>query len=156
MVAHPAEDPFDLARFVAAQDADDTYVQALCDLRRGRKLSHWMWFVFPQLAGLGRSPTARRYALASLDEARAYLAHPVLGPRLVTCAEIVASLPSPDPDALLGPLDALKLRSSMTLFHRAAPGEQAFSKVLERSFAGQLDPLTDTLLAQGGHDDADP
>jgi uncharacterized protein (DUF1810 family) len=140
------DDAFDLDRFVAAQDADSTYVQALAELRRGRKTSHWMWFVFPQLAGLGRSPTARRYAIESLAEAQAYLAHPVLGPRLRECASVVAAAP-PGPVEIFGGIDAQKLRSSMTLFRRAAPDEAVFAAVLDRQFGGEADAATDELLA---------
>ena len=140
------DDPYDLARFVHAQQEGGTYVHALAELRRGRKSTHWMWFVFPQLAGLGRSATARRYALRSADEARAYLAHPVLGPRLVACAEALLALDTCDPVAVLGTTDAQKLRSSMTLFARVAPGEPAFRAVLDRCFAGREDPLTVTSL----------
>jgi len=140
------DDPFDLERFVAAQDRDGTYQQALAELRRGRKASHWMWFVFPQIAGLGRSPLAQRYAIGSLDEARAYLAHGVLGPRLRECARILAAIGEGDAEAVLGPIDAVKLRSSMTLFHRADPDEAAFTAVLERYFSGRLDPATEERL----------
>ena len=140
------DDPFDLERFVAAQDGDGTYQQALAELRRGRKASHWMWFVFPQIAGLGRSPLAQRYAIGSLDEARAYLAHGVLGPRLRECARILAAIGEGDAEAVLGPIDAVKLRSSMTLFHRADPDEAAFTAVLERYFSGRLDPATEERL----------
>src|SRR5919112_1494538 len=101
-------DPFDLNRFVTAQE--DTYATALAELRRGRKTTHWMWFVFPQVRGLGRSATAQQYAVMGLDEARAYLAHPVLGPRLRECAEALTSLPGRDAAAVLGPVDAQKLR----------------------------------------------
>jgi uncharacterized protein (DUF1810 family) len=142
-----ASDPHDLARFVAAQDEGGTYDRALAELRAGRKTSHWMWFVFPQLAGLGRSPTARHFAIASLEEARAYLAHPVLGPRLLESAQALAELPGDaSPDAVLGGIDALKLRSSMTLFARAAPGEPVFTRVLERYFGGVPDAATERLL----------
>jgi len=102
------DDAFDLQRFVLAQDAAGTYDSALGELRAGRKTGHWMWFVLPQLAGLGRSTTARRYALSGADEVRAYLAHPVLGPRLRECAQVVASLPTDDPVAVLGSIDAQK------------------------------------------------
>jgi len=141
-----ADDPFDLQRFVQAQDAVGTYDAALDELRRGRKTSHWMWFVFPQLTGLGRSPTARRYALRSADEARAYLAHPLLGPRLRECTRVVAASTTDDPVAVLGSIDALKLRSSMTLFAAVAPDEPVFGQVLERWFRGQDDPRTRELL----------
>ena len=139
------DDPFELSRFVTAQDAHGTYEQALAELRRGRKQTHWMWFVFPQLAGLGRSATARRYALSSLAEARAYLAHPVLGARLRECAQVVADAGN-DPVSVFGGIDATKLRSSMTLFLRAAPSEAVFAAVLNRHFAGEPDPATDDRL----------
>ena len=135
----------DLERFVAAQDAGGTYDAALAELRAGRKQTHWMWFVLPQLAGLGRSETARRYALADLDEARAYVAHPVLGPRLVEAAQ--ALLPARDPAAVLGPVDAQKLRSSMTLFARAAPEQPVFAQVLDACFGGEQDEATLALLS---------
>ena len=136
------EDRFDLERFVTAQDDGGTYAAALAELRRGRKSSHWMWFVFPQVAGLGRSPMSQRYAILSLEEARAYLAHPVLGPRLRECSEVVAGSRAPSADALLGTVDATKLRSSMTLFGRAAPEEPVFRRVLERYFGGEEDAET--------------
>jgi uncharacterized protein (DUF1810 family) len=136
----------DLERFVTAQDDGGTYDAALRELRAGRKTSHWMWFVFPQLAGLGRSPTAQRYALADLAEARAYLDHPVLGPRLREATAAVAGLADDDPERVLGPVDALKLRSSMTLFALAAPEEALFGRVLEQWWAGEPDPATVRLL----------
>src|SRR3954454_21173711 len=105
---------FDPERFVAAQDEGGTYERALAELRAGRKASHWMWFVFPQIEGLGRSPTARAYAIFSLAEARAYLEHPLLGPRLRECADALLALDGDDPVAVMGSIDALKLRSSMT------------------------------------------
>jgi uncharacterized protein (DUF1810 family) len=135
-------DPFDLDRFVDAQDAGGTFDQALAELRAGRKTSHWMWFVFPQVAGLGRSPTAQHFAISGLDEAAAYLAHPVLGPRLVESAQALLDQPARDPVAVLGPIDAQKLRSSMTLFARAAPDEEVFDRVLDDFFAGDLDEAT--------------
>lgn len=139
-------DPFDLERFVSAQDDGRTYERALAELAAGRKTSHWMWFVLPQIAGLGSSPMAQRYAIRSLDEARAYLAHPVLGPRLIATARIVATGPAPDAVSLLGSIDAQKLRSSMTLFARAAPEEPVFSAVLDRYFGGAADPATEARL----------
>ncbi len=134
----------DLTRFVTAQSDGGTYGTALAELRGGRKHSHWMWFVFPQLAGLGRSSTAQHYAVADLAEARDYLAHPVLGPRLVECAETLTALPGDDAEAVLGGIDAIKLRSSMTLFAHAATDDEraAFLAVLEKFFAGQEDPET--------------
>jgi uncharacterized protein (DUF1810 family) len=138
-------DPFDLQRFVAAQDDGGTYRQALAELRAGTKRSHWMWFVFPQVAGLGRSPMAQRYAISGADEARAYLAHPVLGPRLVECARALTALGTADPVAVLGPVDAQKLRSSMTLF-AAVSDEPVFREVLERYFGGTEDDATTSRL----------
>jgi uncharacterized protein (DUF1810 family) len=139
-------DPYNLERFVAAQDGGGTYDRALAELRRGRKSSHWMWFVFPQIAGLGQSPTSRRYAISSLAEARAYLAHPVLGPRLVDCATAVSGAATGDAGAIFGSIDAQKLHSSMTLFHRADPAEPVFGAVLAGFFGGVPDAATDQRL----------
>ena len=137
------DDPYRLDRFVAAQDRGGTYRQAVAELRAGRKRSHWMWFVFPQLAGLGSSPMAQEFAIGSLAEAQAYLAHPVLGPRLTECAQIMTAAPEgSSASQILGPVDAVKLRSSMTLFAAAAPAEQAFSTVLTRYFDGKPDQAT--------------
>ncbi|HEX6521225.1 MAG TPA: DUF1810 domain-containing protein [Streptosporangiaceae bacterium] len=136
-------DPYDLQRFVAAQDAGGTYDHAVAELRAGRKTSHWMWFVFPQIAGLGLSSTSRRYAISSLPEARAYLAHPVLGVRLIECATILTSLRGRSAEQIFGGVDALKLRSSVTLFMHAAPGEPVFWHVLDRYFDGLPDPATE-------------
>ena len=136
----------DLERFLEAQDAHGTFGRALEELRAGRKTSHWMWFVFPQLRGLGRSPTAQHYGLTGLDEARAYLAHPVLGPRLRTCAQALLDLGTSDAEEVLGQVDALKLRSSMTLFARTDPREPVFDAVLARFFDAEPDPATDALL----------
>jgi uncharacterized protein (DUF1810 family) len=138
-------DAFGLQRFLDAQDDGGTYRQALAELRAGRKRSHWMWFVFPQVAGLGRSPTAQQYAISGREEARAYLAHPVLGPRLVECARALTGLRASDPVAVLGPVDAQKLRSSMTLF-AAVSDEPAFRAVLEQYFAGTEDAATTARL----------
>ncbi len=132
----------DLERFVTAQQRDGTYDRALAELRAGSKRSHWMWFVFPQLAGLGRSATAQHYALGSLDEARAYLAHDVLGPRLRECAAALLELPARTARDVLGDIDAMKLRSSMTLFALAAPDESVFTEVLDRYFDGAADLAT--------------
>ena len=118
------DDPYRLRRFVDAQDSGGTYERALTELRRGRKTSHWMWFVFPQIAGLGLSAMSRHYAISSLDEARAYLAHPVLGPRLVECAGVLAGTAS-TAGRILGGIDAQKLHSSMTLFHFAGVPDDA-------------------------------
>ena len=139
-------DAYDLERFVAAQDAGGTYRRAVDELRAGFKSGHWMWFVFPQIAGLGQSPASRRYAITSLGEAAAYLRHPVLGPRLRECAEILTGLKGRSADQIFGSVDAMKLRSSMTLFHRAAPGEPLFARVLTRYFDGIADHATDALL----------
>jgi uncharacterized protein (DUF1810 family) len=140
------DDPFHLARFRTAQDANGTYDDALAELRAGRKSTHWMWFVFPQLAGLGRSSTAAFFAIISIDEARAYVADPVLGPRLVVAALAAADAPAASAAQLLGDIDATKLRSSMTLFVRAAPDEGTFQRVLDRWFAGEPDEATVSLL----------
>ncbi len=137
-------DPFDLERFVQAQGG--VHEQALRELRNGAKRGHWMWFVFPQVAGLGSSPTAQRYAISGLDEAHAYLAHPVLGPRLVECAQALLELGERDPVRVLGSVDALKLRSSMTLFEAAAPDERVFGEVLERFYDGERDAATTSRL----------
>ena len=137
------DDPYDLQRFVTAQDAGRSYDQAAAELRRGRKTSHWMWFVFPQITGLGQSPVSRLYAISGLAEAKAYLAHPLLGPRLVECAAIVAGLSGRTAEQIFGGIDALKLRSSMTLFRRAAPDEPVFGQVLDQYFGGKPDPATE-------------
>ncbi len=140
------DDPYDLARFVAAQNAHGTYDQATAELRAGRKASHWMWFVFPQITGLGQSSVSRRYAISSLAEARAYLAHPVLGPRLTECAGLVAGGSGRTAEQIFGGIDALKLRSSMTLFRHADPEEPVFRRVLDQYFDGEPDPATEQRL----------
>jgi uncharacterized protein (DUF1810 family) len=140
------DDPFRLDRFTAAQDSGQTYARAVAELRAGRKLTHWMWFVFPQVQGLGVSDMARRYAISGRAEARAYLRHAVLGPRLVECAGILAALPAAA-EQVLGPVDALKLRSSMTLFAAVGPEEPVFATVLAKFFAAQPDEATLALLA---------
>jgi uncharacterized protein (DUF1810 family) len=139
-------DPFDLRRFVAAQDEHRTYEAAVAELRSGRKLSHWMWFVFPQIAGLGRSAMSRRYAISSLAEARAYLEHPVLGPRLIESAQILSELQGSSAEEIFGGIDAVKLRSSMTLFTRADPANPLFGHVLDTYFSGVPDRATEALL----------
>jgi uncharacterized protein (DUF1810 family) len=139
-------DDYGLQRFVEAQDRDGTYDQALRELRGGRKRSHWMWFVFPQVAGLGRSGTAQHYAVSGLAEARAYLAHPVLGARLREAAAALIQLDATDPVAVFGPVDAQKLRSSMTLFAAAAPDEPVFAQVLDAYFDGAVDEATTSRL----------
>lgn len=147
------DDSFDLDRFVAAQDAGGTYQRAVDELRAGFKSSHWMWFVFPQIAGLGQSPTSRRFAISSLAEADAYLRHPVLGHRLRESAAVLAGLKGRSADQIFGSIDAMKLRSSMTLFQRAAPGEPVFGQVLKRYFDGIPDHATDALLERSARAD---
>ena len=138
----------DLERFVAAQAG--VYPGVVQELRRGRKVGHWIWFIFPQVAGLGRSAMSEHYAIGSLAEARAYLAHPVLGARLRECAELLLAAPAGRSAAdILGELDALKVRSSMTLFELADASEPAFRRVLDRFYGGAPDPLTDRLLGPG-------
>jgi uncharacterized protein (DUF1810 family) len=157
------DDPWRLERFVTAQERGGTYQRALAELRAGAKASHWMWFVFPQVAGLGLSAMAREYAISSVTEARAYLAHPVLGPRLRECARVVAATKGKSAEGIFGPVDAMKLRSSMTLFAAAAdqadqadpaavaPGDDrqgdevgpdAFRDVLAEYFGGAPDEET--------------
>lgn len=136
-------DPHNLQRFVDAQDRDGTYEGALAELRAGHKTSHWMWFVFPQLAGLGTSAMAQTYAIGSLGEAVAYLDHPVLGPRLRQCARTLAAHSDLTARQILGEIDAVKLRSSMTLFARAAPEEEIFQQVLDRFYDGARDERTE-------------
>jgi uncharacterized protein (DUF1810 family) len=131
---------FDLERFVRAQQG--VYEAALAELQAGRKRSHWMWFVFPQLAGLGRSEMAQKYAIADGDEAAAYLAHPVLGPRLRTCAKAVAAHGDLEIGAIFGTPDDLKFHSSMTLFADVAPDEAVFQDCLDRFFDGEPDQAT--------------
>lgn len=138
-------DAWDLQRFVTAQDSGRTWERALAEIRNGRKVSHWMWFVFPQLAALGRSSTATFYGLSGLPEAVAYLAHPVLGPRLSECTRAVLAL-SDTPELVFGPVDAMKLRSCMTLFAAAAPTDPGYPGVLNRFYDGVPDPVTVDLL----------
>jgi uncharacterized protein (DUF1810 family) len=142
--------PYHLDRFVDAQDAGGTYQSAVDELRAGYKSGHWMWFVFPQVAGLGQSPTSRRYAIGSLAEARAYLRHPVLGPRLIECTSILAAAAGRTAEQIFGGIDATKLRSSMTLFRLADPAQAAFGQVIDLYFAGQADPLTERALTAAG------
>jgi uncharacterized protein (DUF1810 family) len=166
-------DPYRLERFVAAQDQGGTYDRAVAELRAGAKVSHWMWFVFPQVAGLGRSATAREFAISAVAEARAYLAHPVLGPRLRECARVVADGGGRSAERIFGPVDAMKLRSSMTLFAAAdtpatgtpadstpaagtaeartgGAGQNIFQSVLTRHFGGEPDQATLALLLHTG------
>ncbi|WP_237057457.1 DUF1810 domain-containing protein [Microbulbifer sediminum] len=137
-------DPFDLERFVGAQAS--CYQEALAELQQGRKRSHWMWFIFPQLAGLGRSPMAQRYAIGSLAEAGAYLQHPLLGPRLRECCEQLLQVQGRSAHDILGSPDDMKLRSSMTLFAQVAGENSVFGKVLARYYDGEQDPRTLQLL----------
>jgi uncharacterized protein (DUF1810 family) len=133
-------DPFNLERFVEAQAP--IYERARREIEAGRKESHWMWFIFPQIAGLGQSAMSIRFAIASLDEAKAYLAHPVLGPRLVECAKLALHAPGTSARAIFGPVDEMKFRSSMTLFARAAPEADVFQRCLDKYFARGPDPDT--------------
>ena len=137
-------DPFDLARFVEAQAP--VYENALAELRAGHKRSHWMWFVFPQIRGLGISPTAQYYAVSGLDEARAYLAHPVLGPRLLACTAAVRAHHGTPVSRIFGAPDDLKFRSSMTLFELAADGPSEFSRALDALCAGERDKITRAIV----------
>ncbi len=133
-------------RFVLAQDDRGIFSQAIAELHAGQKTSHWMWFVFPQVQGLGRSAVARHYALSGLEEARDYWGHPVLGPRLRQCCEAVCAIDGASAEQVFGSVDAMKLRSSMTLFARAVPHEPLFGEVLEKFFGGRPDKATDELL----------
>jgi uncharacterized protein (DUF1810 family) len=133
-------DRFNLERFVEAQE--HVYDEVHRELQAGRKASHWMWFVFPQIAGLGHSPTSVRFAIASLDEAKAYLAHPLLGARLVECARLALEAEGRSAREIFGAIDEVKFRSSMTLFARAAPGEDVFRRCLDKYFAGAPDDAT--------------
>lgn len=137
-------DTFDLARFVRAQDPVLEQVQE--ELRAGRKRSHWMWFVFPQLRGLGHSPMAQHYGIGSLDEARAYLAHPVLGPRLIACTDLVNAVEGRSAHAIFGSPDDMKFHACMTLFHAASPETAAFGTALMRYFGGTPHEGTGALL----------
>jgi uncharacterized protein (DUF1810 family) len=141
-------DRFSLRRFELAQDENGMYARALAELRAGRKRSHWMWFVFPQLAALGQSPMSRRYAISSLAEARAYVRHPVLGPRLIECTNALVDLAGASANEIFGAIDAVKLRSSMTLFARAAPEQEAFARVLADYFDCIRDAVTERRLLE--------
>lgn len=138
-------DPYDLDRFVAAQDG--SYDTALAEIRRGAKRSHWMWYIFPQIAGLGRSAMAQRYAIASLAEAQAYLDHPLLGARLRESVSALQDLTSGTAESVFGEIDAIKLRSSLTLFEAAGAGP-LFAAALDRWFGGTRDPATLAILEQ--------
>ena len=139
-------DPFDLERFLKAQE--EAFEIALEELRSGRKRSHWIWFVFPQIAGLGHSPTAQHYAIRSLEEAQAYLAHPILGARLHECLKALQLLETDDAQSVFGDLDAMKFRSSLTLFAEADPGDAIVDAALDRWFGGERDAKTLQLLGR--------
>ena len=134
------DDPYDLQRFVEAQEP--VYARVCAELRRGRKASHWMWFMFPQIRGLGHSPMAQKYAISSLAEAKAYLDHPVLGPRLRQCTQLVVDVAGRTASEIFGYPDDIKFRSSMTLFSRAAPDEPLFQAALTKYFPAGPDPET--------------
>ncbi|MFZ1994115.1 MAG: DUF1810 domain-containing protein [Solirubrobacteraceae bacterium] len=140
----PPGDPHGLQRFVSAQEG--VYESAIAELRAGRKTGHWMWFVFPQIAGLGMSAMSQRYAIASLAQARAYLEHPVLGPRIAECARILVEGGERSAEQIFGGIDAVKLRSSMTLFARATEDDSVYDAVLDQYFGGETDPQTDARL----------
>ena len=140
MAEKPGDDPHDLARFVDAQARD--YDQALAEIRGGRKRSHWIWYVFPQIDGLGFSPMSRRYAIKSLDEARAYVAHPVLGPRLVEICEAALAVEGKSAYEVFGSPDDMKLKSCATLFAIVSPPDSVFGRVLGRYFKGERDART--------------
>jgi uncharacterized protein (DUF1810 family) len=140
-----AENSFDLQRFLTAQSL--AWDNVCAELRQGRKQTHWMWFVFPQLAELGRSATAKFYGLSGADEARAYLAHPILGRRLETCCEILLQLHQRSAVEIFGPIDATKLRSCLSLFAAVSGAESVFAECLVRYFGGESDPMTLSLLA---------
>lgn len=139
-------DPFNLQRFVDAQDRGGSYDEAVAELRAGRKRGHWMWWIFPQLRGLGRTETSTRYGIASRAEAIAYLEHDVLGPRLRHCAHLLTRLGANSPELVLGGVDALKLRSSMTLFAAVAADPDIFEKVLAQYYRGDRDSVTTARL----------
>jgi len=141
-----APDPYNLQRFVDAQEP--VFPSVLAELRRGRKYGHWIWFIFPQLKGLGRSSTSEFFGISSLDEAKAYLEHPVLAPRLIECTELVNAVEGRDANDIFGDIDAMKFRSSMTLFAYADPGNRYFSSALEKYFAGQIDSRTAAYLQE--------
>ena len=134
------KDPYDLRRFVDAQNP--VFQQVCSELRGGRKRTHWMWFIFPQLEGLGGSPMARRFAISSLEEAKAYLKHPILGPRLRECCRLVNLIEDRPIEEIFAYPDHLKFRSSMTLFTHASSDNQVFTSALDKYFEGEFDPLT--------------
>lgn len=140
-------DPYRLSRFIEAQEP--VYETVLRELEHGRKKSHWMWFIFPQIGGLGHSPTALRFAISSLDEARAYLTHPLLGSRLIQCTRTINAVRNRTAHQIFGSPDDMKLLSSMTLFRQAADDPEPFETAIERYFGGKADPLTLDILARG-------
>jgi uncharacterized protein (DUF1810 family) len=142
-LAYP-NDPYNLSRFLTAQEG--VYVRALAELKGGRKQTHWMWFIFPQIEGLGYSPTARRYSIKNKEEARRYLSHPILGKRLLECTEAVVALGSGSASEIFGYPDDLKFKSSMTLFEKVAGGGSVFSAALDRFCRGERDNETLRLL----------
>jgi uncharacterized protein (DUF1810 family) len=139
-----SDDVYDLARFFKAQEG--TYHRALAEIRRGRKDSHWMWFIFPQLGGLGRSPVSQLYAIKSVDEAKAYLAHPLLGTRLLECTEAVLAIAGRSAEEIFGTPDDFKLRSCATLFAAVSPPDSVFHRIIDKYFAGESDSVTQALL----------
>jgi uncharacterized protein (DUF1810 family) len=142
-----APDPHNLQRFVDAQQP--VIASALAELRQGRKRGHWIWFIFPQVRGLGHSANSEYFGIASVQEAAAYLEHPILGPRLIECAQLVNAVEGRSAEDIFGDIDAMKFRSSMTLFAKATPDNQIFINALEKYFAGEFDPLTiDYLLKE--------
>jgi|SRR6185503_10350650 uncharacterized protein (DUF1810 family) len=143
-----ALDPYDLQRFVDAQEP--VFPRVLVELQQGRKYGHWIWFIFPQMKGLGRSSTSEFFGISSLAEARAYLKHPLLGPRLIKCSELVNAVEGSDAEEIFGDVDAMKFRSSMTLFAYADPSNRIFSAALEKYFAGQFDSLTTAGIQEKG------
>lgn len=147
-MAAQARDPHDLSRFVLAQEAD--YPRALAEIKSGRKCSHWMWYVFPQIEGLGFSSTSRRYSIKGLAEAEAYLSHPVLGRRLVECAEAALEVEGRSASEIFGPPDDMKLRSCATLFACVSPAGSVFELLLAKYFQGGRDVKTLDLLGMGG------
>jgi uncharacterized protein (DUF1810 family) len=144
--SHP--DPFDLQRFVSAQER--VYANVLAELRNGQKRTHWMWYIFPQMAGLGHSSTSKHYAIQSSEEARQYLNHPVLGKRLIECTEAVLAVQGRSASAIFGSPDDVKLKSSMTLFAALMPPGSPFARVLDKYFQGQRDSTTLRLLGKHG------
>jgi uncharacterized protein (DUF1810 family) len=141
-----AADPFDLTRFIHAQERD--YEQAISEIRSGRKRSHWMWYIFPQFEGLGFSPTSRHYAIKSIAEAEAYLRHPVLGPRLLECVRATLGLEGRSASDVFGSPDDMKLRSCATLFASVSPTESIFEQILDKYFGGRRDEKTVELLGR--------